>query len=188
MKIKCFDATELPILEWQDNCGSSTEVFCWPVASDFSLRASIAYIHHSSFLKQYSEGERFSISLDDGDLYLTDKLQAQQSIKHIGDTFRSQAYQCVELDLQGQPVRLLNLIFNPDRWSVKSRIVTKEHRLPIGQAGLVFVLSGEWGVSGANCKTMRVNQGGWWLPDIGEGVITPQITGSKLIWVEITPC
>ncbi|WP_272679129.1 hypothetical protein [Providencia sp. PROV137] len=38
--------------------GASQEVFCWPVASDYSLRASIATINQDSYLKRYAEGER----------------------------------------------------------------------------------------------------------------------------------
>ncbi|AFH95773.1 TPA: HutD family protein [Providencia stuartii] len=188
MKIKCFDAAELPIEEWQDKCGNSAEVFCWPVASDFSLRVSITQINQSSVLKQHAESEQFCISLDNGQLSIRDQQKTKHSMAKIGDAFHSEGEQLIELELRGSPVRLLNVSVNPERWRVKSHVIAQEQRLPIGQAGIVYVLAGEWDVSGANCKIMAVNQGGWWLPDIGEGHITPRVAGSKLIWVDITAC
>ncbi len=187
MKIKCFDTTELPIMQWSDACGSSAEIFCWPVAADFSLRASLAYVNQSSILKQYSEGERLSIALDKTTLSTEDMRQTKYSLKQVGNAFHSLATEPVKLELTKGSARLLNIIYNPERWSARSKIITNERRLPIGSAGIVFILSGEWGVTGANCSIMKENQGGWWLPDIGEGVVTPKIAGSKLIWVEIVP-
>ncbi len=186
MKIKCFDATELPIEEWQESYGTNAEIFCWPVASDFSLRASLSQVSDSNYLKQYTKGKRLCVSLDNGNLSIVDCQQQRHSMAKIGDTFYAPAQQLAKLELQGSSVRLLNLLFNPERWSVTSQIITQEHRLPIGQAGMVYVLAGEWDVFGANCNSMKVNQGGWWLPDIGEGHLTPSEAGSKLIWLDIT--
>ncbi|EKT57456.1 HutD family protein [Providencia sneebia] len=188
MKIKCFDTTELPVMQWSDGCGSSAEIFCWPVASDYSLRASLANIQQSSVLKRYIEGERLSIALGEAALFIEDPKQTQYSLEKAGDSFLSSANQTVKIELAHGTAQLLNIMFNPERWSVKSEIVSNERRLPVATAGIVLILSGEWDVSGANCRVMKVGQGGWWLPDIGEGVIAPKTAGSKLIWVEITPC
>lgn len=188
MKIKCFDAAELPIQEWHDGCGSSAEIFCWPVASDFSLRASIDHINHTSFLKQHIKGEWLCIALDEIPLSIIDKHQRQHSLNHIGDSYQSATCNDIKLDIPVSPACLLNLEFNTARWLAESRVVTQEQRLPIGQAGVVYILSGEWSISGANCKTLKANQGGWWLPDIGEGIVSPNREDSTLIWIVVTPC
>lgn len=188
MKIKCFDATELPIQEWQDGCGSSTEIFCWPVASDFSLRASLEHITHTSFLKHNIEGERLSISLNKDPISLIDQHQCQHILNDIGDSYQSASCDSIKLELQASPARFLNLEFNTERWSAQSCVITQKQRLPIGQAGVVYILAGEWSISGANCKILNANQGGWWLPDIGEGIVSPNTASSILIWVAVTPC
>ncbi|MEX6268556.1 hypothetical protein AB6F56_03785 [Providencia huaxiensis] len=65
--------------------------------------------------------------------------------------------------------------------------MTEKRRLPANQAGLVYVLEGQWEVFGGNCNIMAKGQGGWWLPDIGEGEVKPLSTDSKLIWIELLP-
>ena len=187
MKIKCFNITELPIREWSDGCGASQEVFCWPVASDYSLRASISTINQNSFLKQYSVGERLAVLLDNRALHITDNHSIKYQLQQHGETISIPAYQYVSIEIQEPPVHLLNFIYLADRWVVKNHIVKGIQNLPINQAGIIYVLSGEWSVTGANCNVMEVGQGGWWLPDIGEGVLTPRIIGSELLWIEILP-
>ncbi|MEX6268555.1 HutD family protein [Providencia huaxiensis] len=86
MKIKCFDMTELPILDWNDGGGFSQEVFCWPVASDYSLRASIATINKDSYLKRYAEGERLAILLNKQPLSLTDNKGVEYPLGQVGDS------------------------------------------------------------------------------------------------------
>lgn len=187
MKIKCFDAAELPIHEWLEGDGNSTEIFCWPVASDFSLRASIEHITHTCFLNHHTEGARLCISLDKSALSIIDKHQCQHTLNYIGESYQSSACDDARLELLASSSHLLNVEFNTERWVVESHVITQEQRLPIGQAGIMYILAGEWSISGASCKTLKANQGGWWLPDIGEGVVSPNTTGSMLIWVAVTP-
>ncbi|MGJ3352312.1 HutD family protein [Providencia sp. Je.9.19] len=187
MKIKCFNVIELPTREWSDGCGASQEVFCWPVASDYSLRASISTINQNSFLKQYSSGERLAILLDNQELCITDNYSFKHQLKQVGEAIRLPAYQHVSVEIEQTPVHLLNFIFNEERWIVKNHILSNSKKLPINQAGIVYILSGEWRVTGASCNVMTVGQGGWWLPDIGEGELTPQTSESQLIWIEILP-
>ncbi|WP_369311360.1 HutD family protein [Providencia rettgeri] len=187
MKIKCFDITELPNLEWNDGGGASQEVFCWPVASDYSLRASIATINQDSYLKRYAEGERLVVLLNDQKITLTDNKNFTQQLKHIGDHAQFSAQQYAAVNVSQPNTRLLNFIFRADRWSATSTLITDSDKLPTNQAGLVFVLSGEWAVSGGSCKRMAAGQGGWWLPDIGEGEVTPLSADSQLIWIELFP-
>ncbi|MEY1274723.1 HutD family protein [Providencia rettgeri] len=187
MKIKCFDTMELPILDWHDGGGASQEVFCWPVASDYSLRASIATIKQESYLKRYAEGERLAILLNDQPLLLTDTKAFECRLEHAGDHVQFSAQQFCMVKLPKPSVKLMNFIFLDDRWAVKNYFITEECKLPANQAGLVYVLNGEWEISGANCHLMAQGQGAWWLPDIGEGVIKPLSTDSKLIWIELLP-
>lgn len=188
MKIKCFDITDLPNLEWNDGGGASQEVFCWPVASDYSLRASIATINQDSYLKRYAEGERLVILLNNQEITLTDHKNFTQKLSHIGEYAQFSAQQYAALNVSQPNTQLLNFIFRADRWVAKSTLVTKMCKLPNNQAGLVFVLSGEWAVSGGSCSRMAAGQGGWWLPDIGEGEVTPLSADSLLIWIELLPC
>ncbi|MDD9340594.1 HutD/Ves family protein [Providencia heimbachae] len=188
MKIKCFNTTELPVFEWSDGSGASQEIFCWPVASDYSLRASIATIKQDSFLKQYSGGERLAILLDNNELnIITDDKCGVYRLKQAGDSIQIAARQYANINVIQAPANLLSFIFRADRWIVKSNILTEAQKLPINQAGMVYVLSGEWSVSGGNCNLMRTGDGGWWLPDIGEGELKPLTRDSQLIWIEIIP-
>ncbi|APC11696.1 MULTISPECIES: HutD/Ves family protein [Providencia] len=187
MKIKCFDMTELPILDWNDGGGFSQEVFCWPVASDYSLRASIATINKDSYLKRYAEGERLAILLNKQPLSLTDNKGVEYPLGQVGDSIQFSAQQYCAVNIKQPSTQLLNFIFRQDRWSVKNYLVTEKRRLPANQAGLVYVLEGQWEVFGGNCNIMAKGQGGWWLPDIGEGEVKPLSTDSKLIWIELLP-
>lgn len=187
MKIKCFDTTELPTFDWQDGRGASQEVFCWPVASDHSLRASIATINQDSYLKRYAEGERLAILLNEQPLILTDNKQFSCKLERVGDSIQFSAQQYCAVNVEKSPSKLMNFIFRSDRWAIKSYLITEDCRLPVNQAGLVYVLKGQWDVSGANCNTMTQGQGGWWLPDIGEGEVKPLNTDSQLIWIELLP-
>ncbi|MDR2225649.1 MULTISPECIES: HutD/Ves family protein [Providencia] len=187
MKIKCFDITDLPNLKWNDGGGASQEVFCWPVASDYSLRASIATINQDSYLKRYAEGERLAILLNNQNITLTDNKNFTQQLSHVGESAQFSAQQYAAINVSQPNTQLLNFIFRADRWVAKSTLVKETCKLPNNQAGLVFVLSGEWAVSGGNCNRMGVGQGGWWLPDIGEGEVTPLSADSLLIWIELLP-
>ncbi|BBG58724.1 Uncharacterized protein conserved in bacteria [Providencia rustigianii] len=187
MKIKCFSTTDLPVFEWNDNCGTSQEVFCWPVASDYSLRASIAKIEQSSFLKQYPEGERLTILLDNQTLRIHDNHRIDEYFHQVGESIRCPAELYVNVELQ-QPIRLMNFIYRSDRWNVRSYLIDSQQQLPAHQAGLVYVLSGEWLVSGGNCERMSEGDGGWWLPDIRTGELTPCSFDSQLLWIECIPC
>lgn len=187
MKIKCFDVMELPILDWSDGAGASQEVFCWPVASDYSLRASIATIHQDSYLKRYVEGERLAVLLNDQPLFLADNKAFECQLEHVGDFVQFSAQQFCAVKVIDPAITLMNFIFRDDRWTAKSYVVTDECKLPANQAGLVYVLDGKWEVSGASCNLMVSGQGGWWLPDIGEGAVKPLSTDSKLIWIELIP-
>lgn len=187
MKIKCFDITELPNLDWNDGGGASQEVFCWPVASDHSLRASIATIYRDSYLKRYAEGERLVILLNNKEITLTDNKAFTQRLSQVGDHVQFSAQQYSAVNVSQPSTQLLNFIFHADRWAAKSTLVESACKLPNNQAGLVFVTQGEWAVSGGNCNRMQAGQGGWWLPDIGEGEINPLSADSQLIWIELLP-
>ncbi|MCD2528034.1 MULTISPECIES: HutD/Ves family protein [Providencia] len=187
MKIKCFDIKELPILNWHDGAGTSQEVFCWPVASDYSLRASVATIEQDSYLKRYAEGERLVVLLNDQPLLLTDTKAFECRLERAGDHAQFSAQQFCAIKVLQPSVQLMNFIFRGDRWGAKSYFITEDYKLPANQAGLVYVLKGEWDISGANCHLLAQGQGAWWLPDIGEGEIKPLSTDSKLIWIELLP-
>ncbi|CAB5549755.1 HutD family protein [Providencia hangzhouensis] len=187
MKIKCFDIMELPILDWNDGAGASQEVFCWPVASDYSLRASIATINQDSYLKRYAEGERLVVLLNDQPLLLSDTKAFEHRLERAGDHAQFSAQQFCAVKVSEPSVKLMNFIFRDDRWVAINYFITEDCRLPANQAGLVYVLNGEWEISGANCHHMAQGQGAWWLPDIGEGEIKPLSTDSKLIWIELLP-
>lgn len=187
MKIKCFNTAELPVFDWSDGCGASQEVFCWPVASDYSLRASIATINQASFFKQYPDGERLIVLLGKHQVTLTDSQNIERHLIQVGESIQVPANHYIGVNPRHSPVHILNFIYRPDRWTVSSYVITGEQKLPINQAGVVYILSGEWGVSGGSCNRMRIGQGGWWLPDIGEGELKPLTKDCQLVWIKIIP-
>ncbi|WP_272679127.1 HutD family protein [Providencia sp. PROV137] len=128
-----------------------------------------------------------AILLNDQPLLLTDTKAFEHRLERAGDHAQFSAQQFCAVKVSEPSVKLMNFIFRDDRWVAINYFITEDCRLPANQAGLVYVLNGEWEISGANCHHMAQGQGAWWLPDIGEGDIKPLSTDSKLIWIELLP-
>ncbi|MCB6144703.1 HutD family protein [Providencia rettgeri] len=110
-------------------------MFCWPVASDYSLRASIATINQDSYLKRYAEGERLVVLLNDQPLLLSDTKAFEHRLERAGDHAQFSAQQFCAVKVSEPSVKLMNFIFRDDRWVAINYFITEDCRLPANQAG-----------------------------------------------------
>ena len=190
MKIKCFDYSDLPVKYLPNEQGEIRDIVYWPVSSDFSWCASFFAVQATTRLDSIAnidryilmlEGEQLALLCDDGIEYKTRKQALPLSCR---------GEDAVSIIVDGiTPILSLNLMVRHHCWTPKFSIISSAQRLPQSAAGILFSLEGEWHVQGANCNSLKKYQGGWWLPDIREGVVTPVSpqTDNKMLWIDLVP-
>ncbi|HCH51690.1 MAG TPA: HutD family protein [Proteus sp.] len=187
MKLRCFDQQELPFISWSNQRGTTQEIVCWPVNNDFSWRACLTSIDDNSSLGQFPDIERQMVLLEGKGVNLNSPGFFNHSVTTSYQPFDFSGDIHVRSELIEGAVKCLNIMVRRTCWKAETTLVTQPLILPSSHAGLIYVIEGQWTLTGATCQHISKGQGAWWLPDIREGEISPLTANSQLLWADIRP-
>ncbi|AHG22295.1 HutD family protein [Chania multitudinisentens RB-25] len=187
MSLNRFDFASLPVSPWRNGGGETREITSQPPGSvDFDWRASIATIAHDGPFSAFNGIDR-SITLLEGDgVHLYSAGQLDHRLQHPGEPFAFSGDLALEAFLLGGSSQDFNIMTRRGRCRADVQRITAGVIVPVAQAGVLYVLQGEWQLDDGNCLGQR--QGCWWQAQERSLRILPEGEGAIALWAAITSC
>ncbi|AML58919.1 hypothetical protein AXX16_3223 [Serratia rubidaea] len=184
MQINRFDFASLPVSPWRNGGGETREIVCQPAeGANFDWRASIATIAQDGPFSAFDGIDR-SITLLEGDGVRLVGDGIDHRLVMPGEPFAFSGDVALQAQLLGGVSRDFNIMTRRGRWRATVRRQTAACELPAGQAGVWYVLRGDWRLP-ADVR-LGVRQGGWWPESAQGGPAVPQSDDALALWADLS--
>ncbi|MFI8418165.1 HutD/Ves family protein [Serratia sp. NPDC078593] len=188
MQVTYFDFERLPVSPWRNGGGETREIVCQPLQGEaFDWRASIATIAQAGPFSAFSGIDR-SITLLEGDgvhLYAAGHIDHRLTTR--GEPFSFSGDVALHAELLGGSSQDFNIMTRRGRWRANVQPITTATTLPVGHAGVFYVLCGDWQLQQSPPVTLTARQGGWWPVATRCGGVRPLTQDALALWADLTP-
>ncbi|MFD9030797.1 HutD family protein [Streptomyces sp. NPDC059567] len=184
-----FDVETLTAGQWRNGGGATREIASWPAGSEeFGWRASVADIDRDGPFSAFPGVDRTLTLLAGDGVRLTCPGVFNRLLTRAGEPFAFSGDHPLAAELPGGACRVLNIMVRRDRWSAQVDQVTGPLVLPLGHAGVLYVLRGRWQAS-TDSRVLASGQGVWWEEDGNASgqAVTPLSPDATALWADIAP-